>query len=196
MEIIDSNNLLHFLASNKTASGSCDHSEYLEWNNGNEHFKSSLIKFGYVKANGNQAENFTYSETNSLIDLDFYPYYRCDIFQCKKCNTLFFHYTESINQKEEEKYRLIRRELINIDGIKPKHRIVIDYKGLEYVIYKNPDLTYEISISKDIAVGVDIFHQLTNEEQVNYLKNGISALNERMHDMDINYNKYKVISWR
>lgn len=198
MEKIDSNNILHFLASCKITSYKCDHSEYFEWNTGNEDFKSSLIKFGDITSNRNQAKNFTVLENNSLIDLEFYPYNNREIFQCKNCNSLFFYDTELINQKEEKKYKLIRKELINIDTIKPKHQIIIDYGGLDfdYTIYKNPDLTYKISISKPIALGVDIFHKLTKEEEVNYLKNDISALKERMLDMDINYNKYEVISWR
>jgi hypothetical protein len=64
------------------------------------------------------------------------------------------------------------------------------------VVYKNPDLTYGISISKNLGTGVDIYHQLINEEKEKYLIDGINSLTDRMKDMDTNYNNYKVTSWR
>lgn len=90
----------------------------------------------------------------------------------------------------------MKKELKDIETRIPNKQIVVEYKTAEYVVYKNPDLTYGISISKNLGAGMDIYHQLTEEEKVNYLRDGIKALSERMKDMDMNYNNYKVTSWR
>ncbi|ELV7526289.1 hypothetical protein QMU91_002522, partial [Flavobacterium psychrophilum] len=125
-----------------------------------------------------------------------YPYFDCEILQCDKCKNLFFYYIELGGHLPQKRLRLIRKELIDLDSLKPRTQIVIDYQGLDYQVYKNKDLTYEISICKNFGVTVDIYHKLSIEEQNEYILNGISVLEKRIIDMDKNYNNYKVVSWR
>jgi len=194
---IDDQKLLHFLASTKVNDSCGGHNDFLEWNNETEELKANLTKIGQISVQpGEKQWDSQYWGQDAKIQFDCYPYYGCEIFQCKKCNTVFFHYTEIGGHWPQKRYRVVRKSLIDIESIKPTHRIVIDYKGLDYFIYKNPDLTYGVLISKNIGLGLDVYHQLSKEEQELYLRDGILSLKSRMEDMDVNFSNYKVTSWR
>lgn len=75
-------------------------------------------------------------------------------------------------------------------------QIIIEQEDFRYTVYKNPDLTIEISISKPIALGVEVYHILTEKETSNYFQFGISSLENRMKDMNENFSNYRVVSWR
>lgn len=194
---INDQNLLHFLTSTKTNDSCGGHTDFLEWNNETEELKTNLAKIGQISVQpGEKQWDSQYWGQDTKIQLDCYPYYGCEIFQCQKCNTFFFYYLELAGHGAQKRYRVVRKELIDLESVKPIHPIVIDYKGFDYMIYKNPDLSYAILISKNIGVGVDVYHQLSKEEQEQYLIDGITSLNDRIKDMDLNYNNYKVTSWR
>lgn len=194
---IDDQKLLHFLTSTKTNDSCGGHIDFLEWNNETEALKTNLTKIGQISIEPNEKQRDSqYWGKEAKIQLDCYPYYGCEILQCQKCNTVFFHYLELGGHGAQKRYRVVRKNLIDLETIKPIHPIVIDYKNLDYMIYKNPDLTYAILISKNIGVGLDVYHPLTKEEQEQYLSDGITSLNDRMTDMDLNYTNYKVTSWR
>lgn len=194
---IDEQRLLHFLASTKVDTCCGGHIDFFEWKNETEELKNNLIKIGQISVSPSDNQNdLQYWGENAAIQIDKYPYYGCEIFQCKKCDTIFFYYLELGGHGPQKRYRVIRRELIDIETIKPKYQIVVDYKNLDYIIYKNIDLTYGISISKNLGIGVDIYHQLSKEEKEQYLHEGITSLKIRMADMDKNYHNYKITSWR
>ena len=194
---INDQKLLHFLTSTKVDDSCGGHTDFLEWHNETEELKTSLTKIGQIAIQPSEKQwDSQYWGQDAKIQLDRYPYYGCEIFQCQKCNTVFFYYLELGGHGAQKRYRVIRKDLIDMETIKPAHPIVIDYKGMDYMIYKNPDLTYAVSISKNIGIGLDVYHQLSKEEQEGYLRDGIISLNNRMKDMDLNYSNYKVTAWR
>ncbi|UUC45139.1 hypothetical protein [Flavobacterium cerinum] len=194
---INDQNLLHFLAATKTNNSCGGHTDFLEWNNETEELKTNLTKIGQIAIQPNEKQwDSQYWGQEAKIQLDRYPYYGCEIFQCQKCNTFFFYYLESGGHGAQKRYRVIRKELIDIESITPSYPIIIDYKNLDYTIFKNPDLTYAVSISKNIGIGLDVYYQLSKEEQEGYLRDGINSLSNRIKDMDLNYSNYKVTSWR
>ncbi|ENA1795624.1 hypothetical protein ABF176_002471 [Flavobacterium psychrophilum] len=199
MQLINQDGLLHFLTSNKINDNICNHLKFLEWENDEENIILSLNKIGELNLEPNFEENKNYWGKDSKIEFGIYPYFDCEILQCEKCKNLFFYYVELGGHSPQKRLRLIRKELIDLNTLKPKTQVVIDYEGLDYQVYKNEDLTYEISISKNIeniAVTVEVYHKLTIAEQNDYIAKGIISLEERIADMERNYNNYKVISWR
>ena len=194
---VDENSLLHHLTSTKVSDLCGNHSEFYEWNNETEELKSKLKKIGQISIQPSDKQwEAPYWGHETKIQMDCYPNYGCEIFQCTECNTTFFYYLELGGHGAQKRYRVVRKELIDLETFKPKHQIIIDYKDYDYVVYKNPDLTYGISISKSLGIGVDIYHQLTIEEKIKYIIEGIESLKERMKDMDLNFDNYKVTSWR
>jgi hypothetical protein len=194
---INEDRLLHHLTSTKVSDICGNHLEFYEWNNETDDLIAKLKKIGQISIQPSEKQwEAQYWGQDAKILMDCYPNYGCDIFQCTKCNTTFFYYLELGGHGAQKRYRVVRKELIDLETIRPKHQIIIDYKYMDYVVYKNPDLTYSISICKSLGIGVDIFHQLSNEEKEHYLQNGIISLTERMKDMDKNYDNYKVTSWR
>jgi hypothetical protein len=91
---------------------------------------------------------------------------------------------------------LIQKELIDIESIVPTENCQIISNPYKYTIYKKPDLTFELSVCKPIALGIDIYHIMTNDEIKSFKKNGIISLNHRMKDMYENYSNYRIVSWR
>jgi hypothetical protein len=196
---IDEHRLLHYLSSTEVNEACSGHKDFLEWANETEELRNKLEKIGQLSIQPSEKQwDSEYWGEDALIHLDRYPYYGCEIHQCTKCNTVFFYYLELGGHGAQKRYRVVRKELINLESIKPLHRIVIDSggAGLGYTMYKNPDLTYGISISITMGLGADVYHQLTPEETELYLKGGIKSLDERRKDMTSNYNKYEVTSWR
>ena len=194
---IDENKLLHHLTSTKVSDLCGNHSDFYEWNNETEELRKKLKKIGQISIQPSAKQwDAPYWGKETKIFMDCYPYYGCEIFQCTQCNTTFFYYSELGGHGAQERYRVVRKELIDLETIKPKHQIIIDYKDLEFVVYKNPDLTFGISISKNLGIGADIYHQLSENEKECYLLNGIKSLNDRIKDMNENYNSYKITSWR
>lgn len=197
METINQNNLLYFLLTNKIDGSKCDHSFFFEWNNGNDDLKNDLINIGKINLKPAFKENGNYWGKNAPIELNKYPYFGCEVYKCKKCNSLFFHYTELGGHGSQKRYRLIRKELIDIESFEPEERTLIDLKSYIYAVYKKPDMTYELSICKaGVGVGIDIYHIMDKGEEQKYLKKGIESLKSRMEDMDANYSNYEVVSWR
>lgn len=194
---IDEQKLLHFLASIKVNDACGGHTDFWEWHNETEALKTNLTKIGQIAIQpGEKQWEAPYWGQDAKIRFDCYPYYGCDLYQCQKCHTVFFYYVELGGHGPQKRYRVVRKALIDLESLTPTHRIIIDYKGMDYIMYKNPDLTYGLLISKTIGVGIDVYHQLSKEEQERYLKDGIESLNDRLKDMDVNYTNYKVTSWR
>ncbi|SNR14145.1 hypothetical protein [Tenacibaculum jejuense] len=70
-------------------------------------------------------------------------------------------------------------------------------KDHEYMLFKhNTNSSYKLITCKPIAGGLDIIHYLTQKEIQDYQDFGIESLKSRMVDMDKNFSKYEVISWR
>lgn len=169
----------------KPIDGVCDHSPFLKWNFSSSELVSSLSKIGFVSVENCLPSSGDDTET---IDLERQPYCSSDVFRCEKCHRFFF--------RNENNFKLIKREMIDIETIRPKHQIIIDNGNLDYMVFKNPDLSYAVSISKPVGIGIDVHHQLSEMETSSYLEHGILALSERLDDMDRNFSKYKVTSWR
>jgi hypothetical protein len=91
----------------------CDHSNFREWNNGVIELTETLNKVAEINVTPakNQVELKYWGEDAPIV-LELYPYYGCEIFECKKCKSPFFHYTELGGHGPQERYRLIRKELI------------------------------------------------------------------------------------
>jgi len=193
---IDQDTILNYLTQNEVKESICDHSDFHDWHEETYEIEKNVEKIGQISLPSSSIINKNYCGKDSIIELDKYPYSECEILQCRKCENIFFRFIELVGKEPKKKYRLIRTELINLNSIKPKVQIIIDSKPYIYQVYKNPDLSYEISISKPVALGVEIYHKLTELEEVAYLKKGIESLQKRMEDMDENYSKYRVVSWR
>lgn len=114
---IDEQRLLHLLTSTKVDNSCEGHKDFYEWNNGTEVLRTSLIKIGDISIQpaDNQYE-LQYWGKDAPIQINRYPYYGCEIFQCTKCNTLFFYYLELGGHGAQKRYRVIREELINPDN--------------------------------------------------------------------------------
>ena len=195
METINQNNLLQFLNSFTKVENTCNHAKFKGWNDWEPSFESLPVKVGQIDQKVMRHPE-KYWGVDALIKLDEYPYAQCEIHQCPACQALFFFYYEDGGHARRKRYRLIQKELIDIESIVPTQRCKISSDSYHYTIYKNPDLTFELVICKPIALGVDIYHILTNEEVKSFKKEGIAALENRMRDMDKNYSNYRVESWR
>ena len=194
---INEDNLLHYLASIKVEQMCHNHAEFSDWNEETEELTSQIQLIGKISIQPNgQQRNVLSTEDGTKIQLDSYPYNECEIVQCMVCNTVFFRYAELVAQKLQNRYKVIRKELIDIESLKPKRRIIIDIENHYYIIYKNPDLTYDLSISIPLYGGMDVDHCLTNTDKESYLLEGISSLKNRMSDMEAHYTQYKVTHWR
>ncbi|WP_378187500.1 hypothetical protein ACE939_04135 [Aquimarina sp. W85] len=87
--------------------------------------------------------------------------------------------------------RELKREMLNSNWIK------IESKNYVFDLYKDENSSsYKVHTYKPKHGGVDVIHYLTNDEVKNYLSNGIDSLKLRFDDMDKNYSKYELKSWR
>lgn len=196
METISQNNLLEFLNNFTKIKNTCDHTKFKGWNNWNPSFEPSLVKVGQINQEVTIQNPDEYWGDNVLIKLNEYPYAQCEIHQCPACQELFFFYNEYGGHGRQKRYRLIQKALIDIESIVPTQNCQIILNSYHYAIYKKPDLTFELSICKPIATGVDVCHIMTNKEVQSFKKEGIAALEDRIKDMDKNYSNYRVKSWR
>jgi hypothetical protein len=90
---IDEQRLLHYLTSTKVNDSCGGHTDYFEWNNETEELKSHLKKIGQISIHPSEKQwEAQYWGQDTKILMDSYPYYGCGIFQCVKCNTVFFGY--------------------------------------------------------------------------------------------------------
>ncbi|MFY7845876.1 hypothetical protein [Chryseobacterium gambrini] len=73
---------------------------------------------------------------------------------------------------------------------------LLEKKDWYYYIYENGD-TIELSVPiYTPAPGFDAIHTLTDPEKEEYLTKGITALENRIKDMEMNFTKYVLNSWR
>ncbi|WP_271785383.1 hypothetical protein [Aquimarina algiphila] len=196
MSEINQNNLIEYLNRKETVLDVCDHSKFKGWNDWNPTFEPELVKIGQIEQKVNMESPEKYWGDDAPIKLNEYPYWESEIHKCPKCKNIFFFYNEDGGHGRQKRYRLIQKELIDIESIVPTTNCQIISSPYKYTIYKKPDLTFELSICKPIALGVDIYHIMTNDEVKSFKKDGIIALNNRMKDMDENYSNYRVVSWR
>ena len=196
MEEINQNNLLRFLNNLEQDKSKRDYSDYEGWNDWHPDFEYELIRIGQIEQDPTWESASKYWGKDAPILLDKYPYCICEIFQCPISGQVFFHYLETGGHAPQKRYRLIQKELIDIESIKPTQNCQIISKPYKYTIYKKTDLTFELSICKPVALGVDIYHIMTDNEVKSFKEIGISALENRMKDMDENYSDYRVVSWR
>lgn len=196
MEEINQNNLIQFLNNLEIVENDCDHSKFKGWNDWNPKFEPELVRIGKIEQELNVESPKEYWGEQAPILLNEYPYWNCEIHQCPKCNRPFFFYNEDGGHGSQKRYRLIQKELIDIESIKPTQNCQIISNPYKYTIYKKTDLTFELSICKPLALGVDIYHIMTDNEVKSFKEIGISALENRMKDMDENYSDYRVVSWR
>jgi len=207
MEIINQNNLLKELNSLIVKNNKCNHHKYFKWENFNIELLPDLVYRGIISQKENNKNNlritlpdypyYSYNIDNqedSPIILSDFPYYSCKIYQCKKCNNLFFNYFEKSTQ--EDKYRIIKKELIDIESIEPTQDCLILSKYYKYTLHKKKDMTYELAVCKPISTGMDVVHTLTKEEFEIFKLNGIKGLKSRMDDMNENYKNYEINYWR
>lgn len=64
-----------------------------------------------------------------------------------------------------------------------------------YIFEENNSITLSVPIPKPTP-GFDVIHILNEFEKEKYLQIGIKALEERIHDMNMNYYNYQMNSWR
>lgn len=83
-----------------------------------------------------------------------------------------------------------------LSPIKNNHEKPFRKKDWYYYIYENGD-TIELSVPISAsAPGFDAIHTLTDSEKKEYLTKGITALKNRIKDMEMNFTKYVLNSWR
>ena len=73
---------------------------------------------------------------------------------------------------------------------------LIEKKEWEYYIY---EMGGQIELSICIASpspGFDVKYVLNEDEIKQYKANGVTALQDRIADMELNYTKYRMICWR
>lgn len=136
MEEINQNNLIEFLSKLKTLKNVCDHSKFKGWNDWNPNFEPELVKIGQIEQEVSMEPPKSYWGEKAPISLDEYPYWHCEIHQCPKCNELFFFYNEDGGHSRQKRYRLIQKELIDIESIKPTQNCQIISSPYKYAIYK------------------------------------------------------------
>ena len=89
---IDQNNIFWALNRNEVKPNSCDHSMYKQWENETAQLVERLIKKGQITYPTIDSINKDYWGETAPIVLSSYPYHNCEIYQCTKCDELFFHY--------------------------------------------------------------------------------------------------------
>lgn len=91
----------------------CDHSKQNGWTHEKPIFWDEFIRKGQVNIYPKRFGKENYWKEDSQIILSDYPYHSCEIFECPKCNRLFFKYLELGGHVPEKRYRLINPKLIN-----------------------------------------------------------------------------------
>jgi hypothetical protein len=110
---LNAQELLKVLSSLKVDACCGEHKDFFQWNNETEELKNCLFKIGQVSVQPSETPfESQYWGEDAPIRLDKYPYYLCNIFQCKKCRALFFYYLELGGHGAQKRYRLVRKELI------------------------------------------------------------------------------------
>lgn len=109
--MISERNILEYVSSQRVLSGSCDHSDFFEWQNGTKSLISSLKSIGKIQLKATYEQKGPYWGLNAPIVLDGYPYNRSEILQCQKCGLCFFNYQEVGGHGIQNRYRVIRPAL-------------------------------------------------------------------------------------
>lgn len=195
MEHIDQNNLLAYLNGIENQSSNCDYNVYKEWSNVVEGHDLDLAKVGAIEQEVTEEQTDYWGE-EAPIRLNVYPYYRCEIHQCPKSKQLFFFYRELSWHRPQNRYRLIQKELIDIESIVPTAYCEILSKPLHYTLCKLKNMHFELSIYKPVNLEAQVYHILTDEEVKQFKENGITALENRIKDMNENHANYRVVSWQ
>lgn len=109
---IDKNRLLELLNQQKETCD-CNHCTFLAWTPFRVK-QDDCLKYIGTTAMGEvtYVESPDYWMENAEVNLKYYPYNGSDVYQCKRCNNLFFHYTEFGGHAPEERIRLIRSHLV------------------------------------------------------------------------------------
>lgn len=190
-------NIFWELIRNKINENQCDHSEYKGWCNETLSLKENLIKRGQFNLPTINRINEEYWGDGAPIVFSKHPYNQSEIHQCSKCKTLFFHHQKEGENEDQNRYRIINKNLIDRRDYQPQIHTIIDGKNYEFLIQKSPNGILLLSVSiPDIGVGIDVKYTLNNKETDSYYNKGISILENRMNDMRINHSNYRTTSWR
>jgi hypothetical protein len=101
------------LSVEKRQDGQCDHSSYREWHNGSQGLTLHLQLIGEIAETPVENQfDLPYWGNDAPINFRFYPYYGCEVLRCRNCKELFLHYREIGGHAPQERYRLLRKELI------------------------------------------------------------------------------------
>jgi hypothetical protein len=195
MTDINQNNLIEYLNDHDYNKACSDHFRYKGWNNWDPIIEPELVKVGQIQQVNSNTVGRYWGENEPIVLTD-YPYSNCEIYKCPICNAIFFFYNEDGGHARQKRYRLIQKDLIDIESIIPTELCKIESIAYKYSIYKKEDMSFKLSICKLVGVGIDVLYTLTEEEVKKYKKKGITGLDARIKDMDENYNNYKIISWR
>lgn len=110
--ILNEHQLLAYLEQTETTDQCSGHPDFLEWNNETPELIEKLVKIGQMDVEPAADQyNLPYWGKDSRIVLDKYPYYGCDLFQCRECNALFFYYLELGGHGAQKRYRMLRSSL-------------------------------------------------------------------------------------
>ncbi|RZJ91399.1 MAG: hypothetical protein EOO20_05205 [Chryseobacterium sp.] len=72
----------------------------------------------------------------------------------------------------------------------------LEKKDWNYHVYED-DHTFQLSVPiPKPTPGFDVLHTLNESEKEQYLNKGITTLESRIEDMNINYSNYEMVSWR
>lgn len=103
-----------------------NHDEYLEWKNVDFEVECEFYEVGKLSIKPFLNESSKYWGKDTPMNLNEYPYYGCRIYSCKECNSLFFYYVELGYHYPQDRFRLIRKELINDHSLELVKDVVID----------------------------------------------------------------------
>ena len=117
MKQLDRNSLYRLLTLAESKSNCKGHKDFWEWNNETAELVTKLEKIGQIEIEPSINQyDLQYWGTDAPIQFDKYPYYGCEVFRCKTCGTLFFYYLELGGHAPQKRYRVIRKELVDIES--------------------------------------------------------------------------------
>lgn len=94
---------------------SCDHSSHKGWSSEKPTLWDKFIDKGqidiYPKHYNSKVDY--YWDENSRIALSDYPYHSCKLFECPRCQRLFFTYLEFGGHAPEKRFRLVNPKLLD-----------------------------------------------------------------------------------
>ena len=124
---ITGNNFKYFVNSNiaKVDDSVCDHAEYKSWKHvTREKLTNEFIKIGDLNDDTFKGcytytqqidEQYEYWSEDSCIAVNLYPAQSAIVYQCPKCKNIFLQYLEDGGHGTENRFRLVKPELIKDD---------------------------------------------------------------------------------